>query len=85
MSGTYAKMKTASIMNAATIITNKIDEMTATELGSSSFSAYSNFHGWARNRHIGIAMHRNNEIIAQRCSHHTTLPFGPTYSDMASA
>jgi len=64
VSGTYAKMKTASIMNAEAIITNRINEMTATELGSSSSSADSIFHRWDRNMHTGVTMIRNKETSA---------------------
>jgi len=51
-------------MNAAVMITNKINEMTAIELGSSSSSADSILHFWNSNMHIGIAMHRNDETSA---------------------
>jgi len=64
VSGTYASMKTASIINAAVMITNKIDEMIAIELGSSSSSAGSILHFWNSNMHTGVAMHRNDETSA---------------------
>jgi len=64
VSGTYTKMKTASRMNGEAIIKNKINDMTALDLGSSSSSADSVLYFWSRNMHTGVAMHRNDETSA---------------------